>query len=193
VPLVLAGPVGGLRDRAELDAALADPTSSAHTNPDVAWFRAHLEPLLDDGTARWVGSVDGAEKERLLRHARAVLFPLRWEEPGGTAVCEALAAGTPVVAMARGCLPSLVEDGVTGRLADDEASFTAALGRLDELDPTACVTTARRRFAPAVMAAAYEDLYAEVLRRARSTRTVRPVAADSASATASRWVASASA
>ena len=67
-----------------------------------------------------------------------MLFPIRWAEPGGTAVCEALAAGTPVVAMALGCLPSLVDDGVTGFLADDEAGFTAALGRLDELDPDAC-------------------------------------------------------
>jgi glycosyltransferase involved in cell wall biosynthesis len=193
VPVVLAGPVGGLRDRAELMAALAQPGHPAHTNPDVAYFCERVEPLLDGGAARWVGSVEGADKDRLLRHAQAVLFPLQWEEPGGTAVCEALAAGTPVVAMARGCLPSLVEDGVTGRLADDEAGFTAALRDLDRLDPAACVATARERFAPAVMAAGYERLYAEVLRRTGSTRTVLPVLADSATASASRWVASASA
>ena len=76
--------------------------------------------------------MSGEDKDRLLRRSRAVLFPIRWSEPGGTAVCEALAAGTPVVGMARGCLPSLVEPGVTGFLASDEAEFTAALGRLDD-------------------------------------------------------------
>ncbi|MFQ1000455.1 glycosyltransferase [Modestobacter sp. SSW1-42] len=166
VPLVLAGPVGGLPDRAALEAALADPASPVRGYPDVRWFLEHVDPLLDGEHARWIGSVDGAAKAALLRRSRAVLFPLRWDEPGGTAVCEALAAGTPVVAMARGCLPDLVEDGVTGFLAGTEAGFTAALSRLDELDPAACAATARRRFAPAVMAQDYERLYARVRRRA---------------------------
>lgn len=164
IPLVLAGPVGGQPDAAALEAALADPTSPANTHPDVRWFLQHVAPSLGE-RARWIGSVSGEDKDRLLRRSRAVLFPIRWSEPGGTAVCEALAAGTPVVAMARGCLPSLVEPGVTGFLASDEAEFTAALGRLDELDPGACAETARRRFSPEVMAEGYERLYAEALRR----------------------------
>ena len=148
------------------------PGHPARSHPDVAWFLQHVDPHLDGGAARWIGSVGGAAKEELLRTSRAVLFPIRWEEPGGTAVCEALAAGTPVVAMARGCLPSLVDDGRTGFLATDEAGFTAALGRLDEIDPEACATEARRRFAPAVMADGYERLYGETLARAR--RRSRP-------------------
>jgi glycosyltransferase involved in cell wall biosynthesis len=165
VPLVLAGPVAGMPDPASLAAALADPHSPVHTHPDLPWFTDHVQPLLDDADARWIGSVAGDEKADLLRSARAVLFPIRWEEPGGTAVCEALAAGTPVVAMARGCLPSLVDDGRTGFLSTDEAGFAAALERLDELDPAVCAAEARRRFAPAVMAERYERLYAEAIRR----------------------------
>jgi glycosyltransferase involved in cell wall biosynthesis len=178
VPLVLAGPVGGQPDRAALEAALADPGSPARTHPDVRWFREHVEPELGEH-ARWIGSVSGAEKDDLLRRSRAVLFPVRWDEPGGTAVCEALAAGTPVVAMARGCLPALVDDGVTGFLAGDAAQFTAALHRIDEVDPRVCAATARRRFSPAVMADGYERLYAEVLRRA--ARPHRPAASSARS------------
>ncbi|RBY77715.1 glycosyltransferase family 4 protein [Geodermatophilus sp. TF02-6] len=168
VPLVLAGPVGGLPDRPALTAALAQPGHPASTHPDVAWFAEHVDPHLDGVSARWIGSVGGEEKAALLRTSRAVLFPIRWEEPGGTAVCEALAAGTPVVAMARGCLPSLVEDGRTGFLATDEEGFTAALSRLDEIDPEECAGQARRRFAPAVMADGYERVYAEAMARVRS-------------------------
>jgi glycosyltransferase involved in cell wall biosynthesis len=169
VPLVLAGPVGGLPDRDALTAALAVPGHPARSHPDVAWFMEHVDPHLDGVHARWVGSVGGAAKAHLLQRSRAVLFPIRWEEPGGTAVCEALAAGTPVVAMARGCLPSLVESGRTGFLATDEEGFTAALTRVGDIDPEVCATEARRRFAPAVMADDYERLYAAVLRQARST------------------------
>jgi glycosyltransferase involved in cell wall biosynthesis len=165
MPVVLAGPVGGRSDRAALEAALADPASPVRDYVDVRWFADHVAPLLDGVRARWIGSVSGAEKAELLRRARAVLSPIRWAEPGGTVVCEALAAGTPVVAMARGCLPSLVDPGVTGFLADDEAEFTAALDRLDELEPEACAETAGRRFSPSVMAEGYERLYAEVLQR----------------------------
>jgi glycosyltransferase involved in cell wall biosynthesis len=164
IPLVLAGPVGGQPDRASLESALADPGSPVRHYPDVRWFLDHVAPLLDDHRARWIGSVSGRRKAELLRRSRAVLFPIRWAEPGGTAVCEALAAGTPVVAMALGCLPSLVQDGVTGFLADDETGFTQALGRLTELDPEACAETARRRFSPGVMADRYERLYRQVLR-----------------------------
>jgi glycosyltransferase involved in cell wall biosynthesis len=177
MPLVLAGPVGGCPDRAALDAALADPRSPVRSYPDVRWFLEHVEPHLDGEQARWIGSVAGRAKADLLRRARAVLFPIRWAEPGGTAVCEALAAGTPVVAMAQGCLPSLVDDGVTGFLADDEAGFTAALDRLGELDPQACADTARRRFAPEEMAEGYEALYAEVLRRTTSPVRARAMSA----------------
>jgi glycosyltransferase involved in cell wall biosynthesis len=165
VPLVLAGPVGGQPDRAALETALADRTSPVRGYPDVRWFLDHLAPHLDGDRVRWIGSVAGNEKADLLRRSRAVLFPIRWEEPGGTAVCEAMAAGTPVVAMARGCLPSLVEPKVTGYLAEDEADFTAALGRLAELDPEACAASARRRFSPEVMARGYERIYTELLAR----------------------------
>ena len=172
VPLVLAGPVGGQSDRAALEAALADPASPVAGYPDVRWFLEHVAPLLDDDRARWIGSVSGEKKDELLRSSRAVLFPIRWAEPGGTAVCEALAAGTPAVAHPLGCLPSLVEDGVTGFLAEDEEAFAAALRRLHEIDPAACAAAASSRFAPSVMVDGYEALYAEVLHRAGVTQAV---------------------
>jgi len=165
LPLVLAGPVGGQHDAAALRAALEDPASPVRGYPDVSYFLEEVEPLLDGETVRWVGSVAGAEKDALLAAARAVLFPIRWEEPGGTAVIEALSAGTPVVGMARGCLPSLVEHGVTGWLADTEEELAGYLTRVDELDPVACRRQAEERFAPPVMARQYEELYVEVLRR----------------------------
>jgi glycosyltransferase involved in cell wall biosynthesis len=195
VPVVLAGPVGPFPDRAALDAALATPGHPGVGHPDVAWFLEHVDPLLDGGRARWVGSVAGEGKAALLRRARALLTPVRWPEPGGTAVCEALAAGTPVVATSRGCLPSLVEDGRTGLLADDEEGLAAALQAVGGIDPAVCAAEARRRFAPDVMAAAYELLYAEAVRRTAEApgRTGAPVRADSATATATRWVSSASA
>jgi glycosyltransferase involved in cell wall biosynthesis len=173
VPLVLAGPIGGLPDAAALDAALADPGHPAHGNADVDWFRRHVRPHVDGQRVRWVGSVSGREKAELLRSARVSLFPIDWEEPGGTAVCESLAAGTPVVAMARGCLPTLVDHGVTGFLATDLDGFVDGLRRVEEIDPARCAAVARERFAPGVMAGAYEQIYERVAGRLGSP--TRPV------------------
>jgi len=152
--LVLAGPVAGC--------AGPDELAAAPSLPDVGYFRSEVEPHLG-GPVRWVGSVGGAAKAELLRTARAVVFPLRWDEPGGTAVVEALSAGVPVVAMRRGVLPELVDHGVTGWLADDEDEFAGYLQRVDELDRQACRAAAERRFSPAAMAARYETFYRRVL------------------------------
>lgn len=152
--LTLAGPVAGYAGPDTLDrtADLAD----------VRYFTTEIEPHLGGGV-RWIGSVGGAEKAALLRTARAVLFPLRWAEPGGTAAIEALSAGVPVVAMRRGVLSELVEHGVTGWLADTEEEFAGYLTRVDELDRAACRAVAERRFSPAAMATRYETFYRHVL------------------------------
>ena len=164
--LVLAGPVGGQPDPRTLEAALADPNSPVRGYPDVRYFLDEIEPHLDGDQIRWIGSVSGAAKDGLIRRARAVLFPLQWEEPGGTAMAEALSAGTPVVGLARGVFPSLVQHGVTGWVAQSETELAGYLDRIGELDPGACQTIARQRFSPDAMAAEYESLYFDVLTRA---------------------------
>jgi glycosyltransferase involved in cell wall biosynthesis len=168
--LRMAGPVGPLRSPAELDAALAGEPRAAAQNRDVAFYTRHVRPH-EHGHARWIGAVSGAPKLRLISRARALLCPIRWEEPGGTAVIEALASGTPVVGFRRGCLPLLVDHGVTGFLADDEDELAGYLDRVDELDPGACREAAVRRFSSGAMAERYIALYEEVLRRTRRARS----------------------
>jgi len=181
---VLAGPVAGLPDRAAVVAFLASssadggsPGSSGSSDrplpADLRYYLDRLAPLVDGTHVRWVGAVGGTDKDRLLRTARAVVFPLQWDEPGGTAIVESLLAGVPVVGYRRGCLPSLVEDGVDGFVCDDEDELVAALGRLDELDRRAIAARSRHRLSPARMAADYVRLYDEVIARAAAIRPHR--------------------
>ncbi|TDB80003.1 glycosyltransferase [Micromonospora sp. KC721] len=166
VPLVLAGPVGPYHRPADLAAAGDD----ARQNPDVRFFADEVAPHVDGELVRWVGTVAGRERDDLLAGARAAFFPLRWEEPGGTAVVEALALGTPVVATARGCLPELVEHGRTGLLTDDEEELGELLLAASLLDPAECRREAARRFTPAVMAQKYLGLYEQVRQGAPARR-----------------------
>ncbi|WP_406080530.1 glycosyltransferase [Micromonospora sp. NBC_00858] len=158
IPLVLAGPVGPYHRPAELAAA----GDEARQNPDVRFFLDEVAPHVDGDLVRWVGTVAGQERDDLLASARASLFPLRWEEPGGTAVVESLALGTPVVATARGCLPELIEHGRTGLLTADEEELGELVLAAELLDADECRRVAAQRFTPAVMAQRYVELYQRV-------------------------------
>lgn len=173
LPLVLAGPVGGIGEPRALAEALADPEDPRHADPDVIYYAERVRPYVDGDLIRWVGSVGGDERDRLYASARAALFPLQWDEPGGTAVVEALALGVPVVGLRRGVLPEIVEHGRTGWLADTEEELAEYLGRVDEIDPAECRAVARARFSPAAMADRYLELYAELLRRSAGHPGVR--------------------
>ena len=145
VPIVLAG-------------KLSEPA-------EQEFFDAEIEPRLGDGV-RYVGEVGGREKRELCARARALLFPIQWEEPFGIVMLEALACGTPVVATRRGSVPEIVEDGVNGVLLDGEASvdeIAAALHLAVAIDPARCRASVRLRFTPELMADGYEQVYRAVL------------------------------
>ena len=57
------------------------------------------------------------QKSEFLGNARALLFPVQWEEPFGIALAEAFAAGTPVIASRRGATQEQIINGVTGSSA----------------------------------------------------------------------------
>jgi glycosyltransferase involved in cell wall biosynthesis len=165
VPLVMAGPVAGVPSPDELFAALKDPSSPLHGYGDVRHYLEAVQPFEDGERIRWVGTVGGSGKDALVGGARAVLVPISWDEPGATAAIEALACGTPVIAMRRGALAEIVEHGHNGFLADDESQFAQLMLRAGEIDPLACRRSVERRFSAAVMAEGYLRLYEEVLTR----------------------------
>jgi glycosyltransferase involved in cell wall biosynthesis len=157
--LVLAGPVGPYRQPADLAAA----PGAAAANPDVRYWEDQVRPLVDGTRVRWIGTIMSQERDQLVASARVSLFPLQWEEPGGTAVVETLALGTPAVGLARGCLPELVEHGRTGWLAKSPDDLAALIQDAGRIDPRECREQAALRFTPAVMAVRYAELYEQVI------------------------------
>jgi glycosyltransferase involved in cell wall biosynthesis len=131
-----------------------------------AYFARHVEPHLG-ADVTWVGEVGGARKLELLAGARALVFPIRWEEPFGMVMIEAMACGTPVLATPRGSVPEVVADGVTGFVREGPAALAEAAGRLGEIDRRACRRRVAERFSAEAMTAAYERVIAATLRRPR--------------------------
>jgi glycosyltransferase involved in cell wall biosynthesis len=86
-------------------------------------------------------------------------MPIRWPEPFGLVMVEALACGTPVIAFPEGSAPEVVEDGRTGFVVEDEHAMAEAVGRLGEIDPAECRASCERRFGVPAVVGAYEEVY----------------------------------
>jgi glycosyltransferase involved in cell wall biosynthesis len=132
------------------------------TEPEEhAYFEERIRPRLGSGVD-WFGEADGNEKKRLLAGARCLLSPLRWDEPFGLVLIEAMACGTPVVALRRGSVPEIVVEGVTGFIRDRPHELPEAVWRTGTIDPLACRTHVERHFTVDQMVNRYERIYSHV-------------------------------
>jgi glycosyltransferase involved in cell wall biosynthesis len=127
-----------------------------------------IEPLLHDGVDLIVNADHDTKVDHLGR-ARAMVFPMCWDEPFGLVMIEALACGTPVIVTRLGAAPEIVSHGRTGFLVDPgdpvEGSL-AAIARLDEIEPVACRQRFETCFSASSMVERYEALFTSVLQRA---------------------------
>jgi glycosyltransferase involved in cell wall biosynthesis len=130
---------------------------------EEAYFAKEIEPRLGPDV-EWTGEANAVRKKELLSAARCLLFPLQWHEPFGIVMVEAMACGTPVVALNKGSVPEIVEAGRTGFVCDDLSGCAEALAHLDEIDPAACRKRAEDKFDVDRMVAGYEDVYLRVLK-----------------------------
>ena len=78
------------------------------------YFEAKIRPHLDGSLVEYIGVADLAAKNELLGNSMAMLFPIQWSEPFGLVMVEAMACGTPVLAMPGGSVAEIVKDGVSG-------------------------------------------------------------------------------
>ena len=167
-PLAFLGrfdPCKGLHTAIEVAIATGVPLHIAGGSFDEASRRYEAEtidPWRGHPLLTFLGPLDDAGKQRLLAGARALLFPISWEEPFGLVMIEAMACGTPVIAFDRGAVPEVVEEGVSGFVVPDAAAMAAAVGRLDQLDRRGVHASFLRRYAAAAVSEAYLQHYGQV-------------------------------
>lgn len=126
--------------------------------------RQYLEQVIEPMLGPDVTVLRNPDRDatvRLMLAARCLIMPVRWEEPFGMVMVEAMATGTPVVALNRGAVPELVRSGETGFICDDPAELADALREVSRIDPAACVAHVRRAFSAERMADDYERVYRE--------------------------------
>lgn len=164
--LRMAGTVAGIGSNRKLLLELSNPLSAYRKNEEFTYYSDKiLQYTLRYARITYVGNLSGKTKSKFVSEAKALLFPIQWDEPFGMAVIEALACGTPVVAMNRGAMPEIIEHGVNGFLANNEKEFFDYAERVDEIDPKKCRESVENHFSSDKMTKDYIARYKEVIAR----------------------------
>lgn len=127
------------------------------------YYQNTIKPLLDcDKQIIYIGETPGEHKKQWYLHARATLFPIQWSEPFGLVLVESMACGTPVIALNRGAVPEIVDDGKTGFVVDSIEAMIEAVGRINSIDPGDCRRHIENKYSISSMAFNYSELYYQI-------------------------------
>jgi glycosyltransferase involved in cell wall biosynthesis len=142
---------------------------------DQEYFDREIKHRFDHPLVEFLGEVDEARKRELLAGAYGLLFPIDWPEPFGMVQAEALACGTPVLAMNRGSVPEVLRHGTTALIGETVDELVELAPRLGELDRRVCRREAERRFSARSMAIGYERVYQRVIQERQGEELLLPL------------------
>ena len=134
------------------------------SGPEARYFEEEIQPALEAGRIEYVGPVDNRQKDELLGSASALLFPVEWEEPFGIVMIEALACGTPVIALKRGAVPEVVADGESGWVVESAEAMAEAVSKIGRISRARCRKHFEHSFSDSVIIQKYINLYNECLK-----------------------------
>ncbi len=126
---------------------------------DEGYWKKEIEPYVSDSKIEYLGTLPQVETRPIVAGAKALLMPIQWEEPFGLVMIEAMAVGTPVIALHRGAASEIIEHKVSGYIVEDEEKMKKAIGMVDEIDRKKCRQRAEEAFGLEKMTDSYMDLY----------------------------------
>jgi len=130
---------------------------------DQRYFDSCVAPCLEKEKIVYLGPVGPAARDRLLGGALALLHPISFAEPFGLSVVEAQACGTPVIAFNRGSMSEVIQDGISGFLADDVAGAVSQLDRVININRLDCRQWVENAFSQERMVEEYIKVYQQIL------------------------------
>jgi glycosyltransferase involved in cell wall biosynthesis len=126
------------------------------------YFEKKIKPQIDGKLVEYIGLADLDAKNELLGNSMAMLFPIQWNEPFGLVMVEAMACGTPVLAMPGGSVPEVVREGISGHICRSVAQMAKRAQNL-KFDPVAVRQYVAENFSIERMARRYAAVYETAL------------------------------
>ncbi len=128
------------------------------------FYNRKVKPLIgrSGGLIEYLGVKPHKDVLRYMRGAKALLMPIRWQEPFGLVMAEALACGTPVIAFNKGAAPEIVADGKTGYIVRSQKEMAERIDDISKIKRIDCRKRAERYFSFRRMVDEYEKLYKQI-------------------------------
>jgi glycosyltransferase involved in cell wall biosynthesis len=133
------------------------------------YFENKIKPELDGVLVEYIGVADLAVKNELLGNSMAMLFPIQWNEPFGLVMVEAMACGTPVLAMPGGSVPEVVRDGISGYVCRNVRDMAGRVQNL-KIDSATARRYVEEKFSIDRMVKDYVALYENAMQISNSER-----------------------
>jgi glycosyltransferase involved in cell wall biosynthesis len=130
------------------------------------YFDEYIKPHLSDKIL-YLGMIDKDQLAKYYQKAAALLVPIRWEEPFGLTMAEAMSCGTPVIAFRRGSVPEVIVDGKTGFIVESTAEMIEAVENLAKIDRQSCRAHVEQNFTAKRMVESYEIVLQKLTARER--------------------------
>ena len=140
------------------------------------YYKKEIAPQIDGEQIQYIGTVNDEEKNELLGKARAMLFPIEWNEPFGIVMVEAMACGTPVIGFNHGSVNEVIDEGITGFKVIGEKEMIEAVNKLEQVSRAGCREHAITRFDVTVMAKRYLHITSDQRKRIVILTTHQPAA-----------------
>jgi glycosyltransferase involved in cell wall biosynthesis len=131
---------------------------------DLHYFNTEIKSLLDHELIEYVGEIGEKDKSEFLGNALALLFPIKWKEPFGLVMIEAMACGTPVIAYNRGSVPEVIDEGITGFIVNSVEEGVDAINRIHEIDRRTCRAVFEKKYNAKRMTTDYLKVYEQLIK-----------------------------
>ncbi len=139
---------------------------------DMEFYEKEVRSRIKSLDTEFLGEVNNDTRNQLLKRAKAMLFPIKWEEPFGMVMIESMAVGTPVIAFNKGSVPEVIDDGVTGFVVENVSQAVKAIEKLDQIAPVSCRKHIEEKFNINETADKFNLLYSKILSSRKQRRAV---------------------
>ncbi len=153
----------GTREAVRFAQRMQIPLIIAGIIQDQKYFDHYIAPYVDANQIKFIGPVGGNVKGKLLAEAKALLHLINFDEPFGLTVVEAMACGTPVLAINRGSMSELIVDGMTGLLVDTLMEAEERYSEIEQISRRYCRQWVQTHFAVEIMVQRYLEVYQKIL------------------------------
>lgn len=127
------------------------------------FFNQKIKPHIDGKMIKFIGEISVKQKSDFFGNAKALLYLMKWDEPFGLVMAEALACGTPVIAFDRGSASEIIEHGKTGYVVNSIGEVGKAVNNINKINRQDCRLSVEKKFNIAKMADGYEEIYSKLI------------------------------